>query len=196
MAISEKQWNSMFPGITKIIDNQGNLWSVLRLLPDPRYTVYVLDRDGDNNPLEYIYVSDKDANEKTVGIVQKDEWAIDTNLNHPDTIIDGTQPYEPEMRWRNTLNPKDHPTVSTIVTTAVDGIAWERGIIFTICHVKYFHGKGFMFRVESIGSMHSGEVVSGTDEEAYQKAFIEGLEVFRNKVEEDKIISDNIAKLP
>lgn len=91
--------------------------------------------------------------------------------------------------WRNEDHPEElgeSPTVSTIVKHTVEGpLAKTEDFTFSICHVRGFHGKGFMPTWGGItGFAGNGEVYYGTDQAAYDKARAEGEEVLQRKQQE------------
>lgn len=106
--------------------------------------------------------------------------------------------YGDQGKWRNTLHPERQglePTVSTIVRhheepAAVVGSHYS----FHICHVRGFHGKGFMptltFNVNASNS-GNGNVFYGTDQTAYDNAVANGRTML---VDADKRIDDAIAE--
>lgn len=72
----------------------------------------------------------------------------------------------------------DFPTVSTIVIDAEDkNVARTANYTLTICHVREWHGQGFMPRLNDFldSSGATGEVFHGTGEVAYRQARAAGL---------------------
>lgn len=82
--------------------------------------------------------------------------------------------------WRDdNLEPKGMATISTVVLCAIDRIQITSDYAFLLCHVKGFHGKGFMYSVRSRygGSMCNSEVFYGIEDANYIKCFDEGKSV-------------------
>lgn len=96
--------------------------------------------------------------------------------------------------WRNEDHPEElgeSPTVSTIVKHTVEGpLGKTEDFTFSICHVRGFHGKGFMATWHwTLGGTRedfagNGEVYYGTDQAAYDKARAEGEAYMQRKQQE------------
>lgn len=89
-------------------------------------------------------------------------------------------------RWRNDgLNPKDEPTVFSVVPVAEDVIRRDEDFTLRIVHVRMMRGPGFMAAVRSTlgGSMHNGDAFPGDGAEAYARALKQGEEIFKEETE-------------
>lgn len=79
--------------------------------------------------------------------------------------------------WKNTLEPKDECTVSTIDRHHEEQpFRVSEHFAVRICHVRGFpHGRGFMPSISSlVGDRGNGSVCWGTDQAAYDKAVADG----------------------
>lgn len=72
----------------------------------------------------------------------------------------------------------DFPTVSTVVIDAEDkSVARTANYTLTICHVREWHGRGFMPRINDFldSTSATGDVFRGTDWAAYSRAQAAGI---------------------
>ena len=87
------------------------------------------------------------------------------------------------MVWREDYPKVNEPTAGTVVIAAEDEV--EKGAFYrlVICHVHSFRGKAFMASVR-VGRFLSGNgwIFVGTDQDAYDKAVIEGKAILEKKV--------------
>ena len=83
-------------------------------------------------------------------------------------------------RVDNLERADDFATINSVVIDATDKLPenYTSNYKLLIQHCRSFYGKGFMFTVwsKSGGDGCSGEVVLGTDQEAYDKAVRMGIE--------------------
>jgi hypothetical protein len=85
--------------------------------------------------------------------------------------------WQPVSVYRdNPANASQQPSVNMVVHDAKDSVEGTTDFILAVCHVRSFHGKGFMPILHSKlgGVSASGQVSLGTDQEAYDKALGEG----------------------
>ncbi len=92
----------------------------------------------------------------------------------------------PARRWRNDINPKESPSVETVVIYAEDSIkinSASRTELY-ICHVKALHGgtprNAFMPSVRMIMSgylIENGGCIIGEGDDAYERAVTVGEEI-------------------
>lgn len=89
--------------------------------------------------------------------------------------------------WKNTLDPKDECTISTIDRYHEEQpFQVSEHYAVRICHVRGFpHGRGFMPSISSrFGDRGNGNAYWGTDQAAYDKAVADGREMLAKREKE------------
>ncbi len=86
------------------------------------------------------------------------------------------------MQWRNDLNPIAMITINTFQTCARDEITTDGFHKLEVLHGKDWHGKCFIFRVTSCGSMNTGGAYYINKPDAYEDYKVAGIDAYNEAV--------------
>lgn len=90
--------------------------------------------------------------------------------------------------WRDDTRSTEIASIDFHVNHAEDQVQVSEtfpSLAIIICHVRSFHGEGFMFSLRSLNSvLCNGEIFLGTNSAAYQKALREGRAAMQKQEQE------------